>query len=33
VQGYFVSRPLPADAVAKLMQQRFLFPAESPLES
>jgi diguanylate cyclase (GGDEF)-like protein len=33
VQGYFVSRPLPADAVAKLMQQRFLFPVENQLES
>lgn len=33
VQGYFVSRPLPADAVARLMRQRFLFPVESQLES
>lgn len=32
VQGYFVSRPLPADDVAQLMRQRFLFPVESPLE-
>jgi diguanylate cyclase (GGDEF)-like protein len=33
VQGYFISRPLPADAVAALMQKRFLFPVESPVES
>jgi len=26
VQGYFVSRPLAADAVEQLMRQRFLFP-------
>ena len=26
VQGYFVSRPLVADAVEQLMRQRFLFP-------
>ena len=26
VQGYFVSRPLPPDAMEQLMRQRFLFP-------
>jgi len=29
VQGYFVSRPLPADGVVGLMQRRFLFAVES----
>ena len=32
VQGYFVSRPLPADAVAGLMQRRFLFAMEGQVE-
>lgn len=31
VQGYFVSRPLPADAAARLIRKRFLFPLESPV--
>jgi diguanylate cyclase (GGDEF)-like protein len=30
VQGYFVSRPLAADAMEALMQQRFLFPELPP---
>lgn len=32
VQGYFVSRPLPADAMARLMRQRFLFPVASEVD-
>jgi len=27
VQGYFISRPLPADEVVNLMRKRLLFPA------
>jgi diguanylate cyclase (GGDEF)-like protein len=33
IQGYYISRPLPAVAIPALLQQRFLFPAaESPTD-
>ncbi|MNT60152.1 Oxygen sensor protein DosP [compost metagenome] len=31
VQGYFISRPVPAEQMLALMQQRFLIPLPAPV--
>jgi predicted signal transduction protein with EAL and GGDEF domain len=31
VQGYFISRPVPAEQMLGLMQQRFLIPLPAPV--
>jgi EAL domain-containing protein (putative c-di-GMP-specific phosphodiesterase class I) len=29
IQGYLISKPMPADEIVALMKKRFLFPTES----